>query len=346
LDQPADRQRPDGEFELEFISSGHYFQFEIVLRGGIIAFERLHVRRKRRMTMLYERSDDQVKAGSGLRELSDQLRTVPAHIAIIGLLSSLREDTGMEVVNWFVQNLRLAEESNRLERWALTARLLHEERTAPLIRALLAKSSLGIEDVIVNELNDPDGAELDHLIGGWVNNAGSPFATPRFARPLPLRSMSLVHRGAKGLLTLSPEQESAGTRSWLGAVGIIVDSLLAGSVLLADEIETSLHPTLVRAVIELFQSATTNPNGAQLIANSHDISLLDGADDDRHLGRDQVWFCQRLTSDRLSIAPLSSYSPRKSEAIARRYLLGHYAGGHDNRALIEEFGVAMHQLGS
>jgi AAA15 family ATPase/GTPase len=59
-------------------------------------------------------------------------------------------------------------------------------------------------------------------------------------------------------------------------------------VLLVDEIEASLHPALVAQFIETFQNAESNPNGAQLIFNSHEASLLGDSVGERVLGRDQV----------------------------------------------------------
>ena len=68
---------------------------------------------------------------------------------------------------------------------------------------------------------------------------------------------------------------------WLGLVGPIVDTLSRGSVLLADELDSSLHPALTAQVVRLFQDPETNPRRAQIVFNSHDTTLIDGDSGDR-----------------------------------------------------------------
>jgi len=50
-----------------------------------------------------------------------------------------------------------------------------------------------------------------------------------------------------------------------------------------------LHPKLTRALINIFHSKKTNPNKAQLIFATHDVSLLDN----ELFRRDQVWFAEK-----------------------------------------------------
>ena len=118
--------------------------------------------------------------------------------------------------------------------------------------------------------------------------------------------------------------ESLGTMVWFGLVGPVIESLAAGTVLLADELDASLHPDLVAQLVRLYQNPQTNPNHAQLVFNSHDTSLLGGAVGERLLGRDQIWFTQKLDDGRTQLYQLIDFEPRKQEAVGRRYLDGWY----------------------
>ncbi len=60
-------------------------------------------------------------------------------------------------------------------------------------------------------------------------------------------------------------------------------------LLTIDEFGESLHPVLTRAVIRLFHSAETNPNGAQIVFSTHDTSLLSA----KIFRRDQIWFTEK-----------------------------------------------------
>ena len=133
-----------------------------------------------------------------------------------------------------------------------------------------------------------------------------------------------MHQGVSGEVELQPEEESLGTLVWLGLIGPLVAALSAGSVLLADELDASLHPALVQRVIELFQQPETNPHRAQLIFNSHDPTILGDSRGHRLLGRDQTWFTEKRVDGSTRLFPLLDLDPRKHEAVGGRYLEGRY----------------------
>ena len=90
-------------------------------------------------------------------------------------------------------------------------------------------------------------------------------------------------------------------------------------VLAIDEIDRSLHPMLVRYLIEKF-SAPEN-KGAQLIATTHDVFQLDLSE----FRRDQIYFTEKDQDTGVSdLYSLCDFSPRKNEKVGRNYLLGRY----------------------
>ncbi len=85
------------------------------------------------------------------------------------------------------------------------------------------------------------------------------------------------------------QDESTGTMKLLAVGGLILEALADGQVLIIDELDKSLHPKLTKALINLFHNKKTNPNNAQLIFATHDVSLLDN----ELFRRDQVWFAEK-----------------------------------------------------
>ncbi|WP_147463617.1 AAA family ATPase [Cellulomonas triticagri] len=121
------------------------------------------------------------------------------------------------------------------------------------------------------------------------------------------------------------DDESAGTQELFALAGPVVEALAAGSVLAVDEIESSMHPLLVRAVVELFQSVESNPYGAQLLFSTHDTTLLgDFAGLGYVLDRDQIWFVEKSRHGQIELIPLTDYKPRGSSDLERQYLQGRY----------------------
>lgn len=103
----------------------------------------------------------------------------------------------------------------------------------------------------------------------------------------------------------------------------MLDILDKSLVLVIDELDTSLHTLLVRELVRLFHRPEVNTGGAQLIFTTHDTSLLDAQDLFR---RDQIWLVEKDRDQASALVSLSDFSPRKSEALERGYLMGRYGG--------------------
>ena len=116
-------------------------------------------------------------------------------------------------------------------------------------------------------------------------------------------------------------QESVGTQRFFSRIGMWLAALESGSVLVVDEIESSMHPLLTRHLIEMMQDAAINTNHTQLIFTTHDTGLLDLT----LLRRDQIWFAEKDEKTmQTDIYALTEFSPRKGENISKGYLQGRY----------------------
>ena len=140
------------------------------------------------------------------------------------------------------------------------------------------------------------------------------------------REIRLRHRGAQGPVDLDRKEESDGTLAWLTTARSVVETLRAGSVLLYDELDSSLHPSLVAEVLRVFRDPRANPNGAQLICTLHDVSLLGSAHADSPLDRREVWITEKDSMGCSELYPLTDARPATQENLERGYLRGRYGG--------------------
>jgi hypothetical protein len=115
-------------------------------------------------------------------------------------------------------------------------------------------------------------------------------------------------------------EESAGTKRLFALAGPWADILEQGYTVFVDEIETSLHPLLVKELLKLLFNPVTNPKAAQVVFSTHNPVLLDGS----LLRRDQVWFTEKSPAGATHLYPLTDYQPRNTEALAKGYLAGRY----------------------
>ena len=85
------------------------------------------------------------------------------------------------------------------------------------------------------------------------------------------------------------EDESSGTIQMLLLSAYLVLAIRAGWTLVVDELERSLHPTMVDLLIGIVSDPVKNPNGAQLIFTAHDADIVGR----NGLAHNQVWVASR-----------------------------------------------------
>ena len=115
-------------------------------------------------------------------------------------------------------------------------------------------------------------------------------------------------------------EESAGIKRLFQMVCPILDILKEGKILICDEMETSLHESVIFEIVKLFQHYEKD-KFAQLIFSTHDTSLLDTD----LFRRDQVWFTQlnmERATDLYSLVEIKNV--RKSENLEKGYVSGKY----------------------
>ena len=113
--------------------------------------------------------------------------------------------------------------------------------------------------------------------------------------------------------------ESQGTRSFLKIFPLIAQALATGGLAVIDELDASIHPTILPEVLGWFHDPARNPNHAQLWMTCHNSSLLD------FLEKDEVLFCEKDLAGRTSVYKLSDITGvRREDNFYRKYLSGIY----------------------
>jgi AAA15 family ATPase/GTPase len=118
---------------------------------------------------------------------------------------------------------------------------------------------------------------------------------------------------------LSLYNESQGTLKSI-IIFIIASSIIRrGGIMIVDELNTKLHPLLLKFVIDLFNNKDSH---AQLIYTTHDTTLLDR----KFFRRDQIWFVQKDDYGYSSLTALSDFKIRSDASFEKDYLSGVYGG--------------------
>lgn len=226
------------------------------------------------------------------------------------------------VYHWFKSHLRFIHLNSEAELYPdhtadLVARASHHER----ILNLLKSADIGVTDAQIQEKEITPDEVRQHLPPSVVARIEKEQGGIRPGKRLEIR---LMHRGDKidPIAMEFDDEESAGTRRFFALIGPWTEILDNGYTVFVDEIETSLHPLLVKELLKLVFSDTSNPKGAQVIFTTHNPILLDRT----LMRRDQVWFAERSQMGASHFYALTDYKAREGEAREKGYLAGRYGG--------------------
>ena len=120
------------------------------------------------------------------------------------------------------------------------------------------------------------------------------------------------------------EQESQGTILLIYLLSLIESRKSNPTIFLVDELDSHLHPKLVKEIISIFNSKLNKYN--QLIFNSHDMWNMVS----ENFRRDQIWFTYRneeLATELTCLSDIVNYKGeriRKDAKYSKQYMEGKY----------------------
>lgn len=205
--------------------------------------------------------------------------------------------------NYFVLSVVFNKEHRPSEKFILQ-RIAHNERLQKTICEFLAAADTGITGIEVKK------KESDQNKGGEEKESSYSF--------------SFKHATPYGDIALPLWLESEGTLQLFYYIESLVITIHCGVFLAIDELDSSLHPLLVRRIVDMFQSQESNPHGAQLIFTTHDATLLQS--DPPLLRRDQIWFVEKQKDQASDLYSLAEFKGQKGADFLRSYLRGLYGG--------------------
>lgn len=332
-------------FEVELVLEGVRYTYGFAVDDKRVISEWLHSYPHRRRRVLFERDGDSIDFGSTITqrtraEVIEDLLTEDT--LFLAAASRLKLDQYRPVIEWFQRSLRFVRpgRSFRTDGEHLARFFEQSDSDQAKFLELARAADVGISGVAVEYVDDPlvatEAEAVQKMTEQFEARLAGADAEDRNALAEQLRRAQMqaavlrerAHR-AKLLVTHSGvgfelRDESEGTQVWLDLIPQIITSLDSGRILVIDEIGTSLHPLLVRKLVDLFRDPSTNANGAQLLFTTHDAFLLAPVAGEPGLDRGQVWFVEKHSDGASELYPLTDFKPRNEHNLARRYLAGSY----------------------
>ena len=319
LFDPDCRERPS-TFDVTFILGGIRYQYGFSATTNHVSEEWLFAWPRGRVQVWFHRTGNKYDFGPRLYGPKNAWKTATrSNSLFLSTAVALNSTQLKPIADWFLNSLHIA-----------TPGIWSESFTTSLCRSDTADHTITKGDIL-RFLNSADLSVKNILI------EDEEFSSDQLPEDMPAAVRDEIAKGLKGKTVyrvlfshevgggqqseLDLRTESHGTQKIYALAGPWLDVLADGDTIVIDELEDSLHPSLVKYLVNMFHSNKTNPRGAQLIFTTHNTSILT----QEVFRRDQIWFCERNRNLETELFPLTQFKPRKGfENLERSYLTGRY----------------------
>lgn len=233
--------------------------------------------------------------------------------------------------DWFQEDLKIISPETKL---APLAHNIHRNKPFSayannLVRAFhTGIEAISAEKMSVKEFLGLDNADqlntvMDGMADGEVVELsganGEVVELVREGNNFSIKRLIMEHKGPKDKnAQFFLHEESDGTVRLLDYVPAFLDLVQHPRVYVIDEMERSIHPVLIKALIQKFSDDTQTKG--QLIFTTHESNLLD----QDIFRQDEIWFVEKDSNACSDLYPLSEFKEHHSKDIQKGYLNGRY----------------------
>lgn len=285
------------EFKLYFRIYGHEYCYYLALFQNEIVSESLYRKTLggKRSAMIFEREGKNVELGSKINKKSINKEINPKMPYLSFLAINYDIPAIVEVQDWFESCIIRNFANPQVERNLFLPSSTNKESKKYLDVFITAMNDMGIDISGFRYDSDQEEFYLKHTIKGTDYE-------------------------------LAFGNESEGTRKIFSALPLILIAIVEGRLIVVDELDSKLHPKLLRYIISLFTDRRINRNGAQLLFTSHDVSTMRND----VFRRDEIWFAAldaEASSELYSLVELRGENNQRinnTAAYDKQYLAGRY----------------------
>jgi AAA15 family ATPase/GTPase len=330
---------------VEFFVDGNVFYYHIEFNTQSVVVEELFLSKKTKDIKLFVRDDkgifinddymDNASSEQFLDALNRLVRPDMFLLSFLGKYYPKEMPLASSAYNWFARALEIITPAtiagfvpHLLDKNPDFEKLVNE--TIPQMKTGISKLSVKKEVVSEDEIKgsqelqqiakrakaQPDMplARIDSQNGDTVNYV---FENDSLYK----KTLVSIHQKPDGTeVEMTMGSESDGTRRLIEYMPLFYAVTKQGGVYIVDEIERSMHPILIKDIMQKLSESNTAKG--QLIFTTHESGLLD-----QNIFRpDEIWFAQKDSEQATQLYPLSDYNIHKTANIENGYLIGRYGG--------------------
>jgi Predicted ATPase len=326
-------------FELEFMSHSKYYIYTVEISEKIV--ERLWLSGLGEIdnTLIFERNDSDIKSSYLQNESSSkQLLQLNKESSLFPLNAKFPVLQSIDVKNtfeWFSNKLDIVTIHSTIP--MLIELMSNDRQLLQFTNSIFARIDVGINTINISVTpleqwisKKKNYNQLQHVINKTDLTQSSSIAQLENNRNTFNISLKKGEKVVKeflfkqfGLLGCEKQMnisaQSDGTVRLLTLIPAIYDAMKRGKVVFIDEIDNSIHPNLIFALIKYYAD---NESNGQLIFTTHTTKLLD----QQNLFRlDELWITEKIDGN-TTMRSFNDFKIHNTINIENGYLDGRYGG--------------------
>lgn len=330
---------------IEFFANGNVFYYHIEFNTQTVVVEELFLSKKTKDIKLFIRDDKGISINADymvnasteqfLDALNRLVRPDMFLLSFLGKYYPKEMPLVSSAFNWFTQSLEVFTPDtiagfvpHLIDKNPDFEKLVNE--TIPQMKTGISK--LAVKKEVVSDDEIKGSLELQQIAKRAKTQPGMPLSkidshsgeTVNYVFEdglLYMKTLVSIHQKIDGTeVEMVIGSESDGTRRLIEYMPLFYAVTKQGGVYIVDEIERSMHPILIKDIIQKLSESNTAKG--QLIFTTHESGLLD-----QNIFRpDEIWFAQKDSEQSTQLYPLSDYNIHKTANIENGYLIGRYGG--------------------
>jgi len=319
----------DVELFLDFVHENVRFRWDLSIGSGGITQESVWVSESRQFKLIFEREDEAIKFGASSDISGDAQGFIKQGstewVSSVGAWVKAK-DSGKyaQAFKWLSRFVRYISPEDQIGPFmpSFVTDLLKDKDWQKLAAPILRFADVGVGELLLEEQDVPARRRLiAEKLAEVIREDIGDKDFEGFDVPDQEPILTFQHTAEGGeTFDLELLEESTGTRLWLETALPALFTIFNGGVLIIDEIDSSLHPLLVRQLVGFFNDKELNQQGAQLIFTSHDLTLL-GNFPNRAIEMDAAWLCEKKDSES-NLKSIDEFKLPKTANAEKRYMQG------------------------
>lgn len=296
---------------MEFVWEKTRYIYNFTYQANKIIKESLSYAPNGRMGIIFNREEDKVKVSEKFSRLETlcKEKVVPNRLILNFAFNNLNYEELNNAFLFYKEGLVVLMNDNNDWYEYSVDKMEKGNEIKELFLKYMRDSGSDIKDIKVwSEVRIPipprDSPDMQALVRKML-----------LTKPTPVIMLATEYKD----FSLSISEESMGIQKLIRLMCIIIDVFQNGKTFVCDEIESHLHPLVVRQLVSKFINERTVDT--QLICATHNVEMLDL----NLFRRDQIWFTD-IDPDyhQTTLRPLSSFQCRKDENVQKKYLESKY----------------------